>query len=188
MLSKLYEQMNEDVASFTYAMAGRVVDDERAVNTDDHVVLEAEDNMHGMDDVYRGLHTAVSENDQLVLFAAFEDMESFGAIAAVRSIIDESSINNWGVTRRSDTEIEFENGSRIKSITLDEDGNSIRGYRPDFFSINDTYIHLSDDFVAEVIGPMMAAHDTEIWLNTNDIGNSNLAELLFRDGAYVRVK
>jgi hypothetical protein len=188
MLSKLYSQLNEDVSSFTYAMAGRTVDDEEAVNTDRHVVIESEDNMHGIDDVYKGLHTAITNSDQLVVFGAKKQMQSAGSIAAIRSIIDESGIDYWGVKRRGDTTIEFENGSTVKSVTLTNNGNSIRGYSPDYFSINESYVDPDEEIITDVIAPMIEVHDTNVWLNTGDVGKSTFAELLFNDGAYVRTK
>jgi hypothetical protein len=186
MLSKLFNQISEDTAAFTYAIAGRSVDNETAVNTDDHVIVESESGMHGMDDVYRGLHTAIAHSDSLVVFTAKRQMQSMGSIAAVRSIIDESQISDWGVERRDDTEIQFENGSRIVSITLANGGNSIRGMEPEFISINETSVDVDSDVADNVIEPMVSVSDCDVWLNTDDVGESDLAPLHFDDGAYVR--
>jgi hypothetical protein len=186
--SKLYNQIEADVAAFTYALAGRVVDSETAVNADHHVVLESENGMFGSDDVYRALYTAVTEPDSLVLFVAPVDMQSMGAISAARSVIDESQIDVWGVTRRTDTEIEFENGSRIKSVTMDDSGNSIRGFAPDFMAITERNMVVDGNVVRDVIKTLLDTHDTSIWLNTEDVSDSTLASALFDRGAYVEGK
>lgn len=104
---------------------------------------------------WMALHYAVTHPDSLVLVTADALRQSSELFAQLQTEINNAGMsdNAWGIVRSTQTEVEFEHGSRIKVVPTGRNGNKIRGFTADLIIIDEAAF-VEDSIFEEVIEPM----------------------------------
>lgn len=105
---------------------------------------------------------AVTHEESLVLILAKaqrQSMELFRTLKREMRMSDAS--DEWGVPRETQTEVEFDNGSRILCLPTGTDGANIRGYSADLLMVDEAAF-VPEAIFQEVLMPMLAVeHEDE---------------------------
>jgi phage FluMu gp28-like protein len=119
------------------------------------------------------LHYAVTHPDSLVLVTADALRQSSELFAQLQSEINNAGLSDdaWGIERSTQTEVEFDHGSRIKVVPTGRNGNKIRGFTADMI-IADEAAFIEDKIFEEVIEPMTFVSDGTIVLCSTPYGAS----------------
>jgi hypothetical protein len=122
---------------------------------------------------WMALHYAVTHPDSLVLVTADALRQSSELFSQLQSEINESEMPDdaWGIERSTQTEIEFDHGSRIKVVPTGRNGNKIRGFTADMIIVDEAAF-VEDDIFEEVIEPMTFVSDGDIVLCSTPYGAS----------------
>lgn len=90
--------------------------------------------------------------------------------------------DQWGVTRSTRTEINFDNGSRIIALPVGQDGSNIRGYgSQENMIIVDEAAFINDSIFQEVLSPMMAVGSGTFILLSTPFGKKGFLYERFND-------
>ena len=103
-----------------------------------------------------------------VLITAKAQRQSMELFNQVKKEIRQSKVGEeeWGISRDTRTEINFQNGSRIISLPVGRDGSNIRGYGADYLIVDEAAF-IEDSIFQEVLSPMLAVGDgTFVLLST----------------------
>ena len=103
-----------------------------------------------------------------VLITAKAQRQSMELFNQVKKEIRQSNVGEeeWGISRDTRTEINFQNGSRIISLPVGRDGSNIRGYGADYLIVDEAAF-IEDSIFQEVLSPMLAVGDgTFVLLST----------------------
>jgi hypothetical protein len=119
------------------------------------------------------LHHAVTHPDSLVLVTADALRQSSELFAQLQSEINNSGLSDdhWGIERMTQTEIEFEHGSRIKVVPTGRNGNKIRGFTADMIIVDEAAF-VENEIFEEVIEPMTFVSDGTIVMTSTPYGAS----------------
>lgn len=120
-----------------------------------------------------GLHRAVTHPDETILITADAQRQASELFSALRSEMSNAGISDeaWGVDRDTQTQIEFDNGSRILCLPTGRNGNKIRGYTADMVIVDEAAF-VEDEIIEDVIEPMMFVSDGHLILTSTPWGTS----------------
>jgi len=190
------ESVTGDAATFAATMFYRNKGDMETdvLEHDGSVVLASSNKMNGTHDVWRAMYECHSNEDTLVLFVSPHVPSARGVMLLIEDEMDRCPFPQdvWGVERTTDYEIEFSNGSKIKSVhTSDSMGaDRLRGYHPDLVVVDNWTEEghsVSEDAITQVIVPMLGSADADLWVNDTNIDpNETLIDVAFDMGAYVK--
>lgn len=191
---KLLEAVTEDAASFAATMFYRDLSDMRTdvLSQDGNVILVSKGKMQGKHELWRAMYEATIRSDTLVLRAVPNPPSARGFHQLIHDEIDRSPFSKdvWGVERSTETEIEFDNGSRIKSVAVGpENGeNRLRGFAPDLLIVNDfdeEGYEMDEQVKGMVLRPMYDATNADMWINMTEFECDCLVDAVLQDGVYV---
>jgi hypothetical protein len=117
-----------------------------------------------------GLHHATTHSDVTVLILAPTQRQSSELFKRVKDLIGRSG-KDWGVTRETQTIIEFKNDSRIICLPAGSDGNNIRGYTADYIIVDEAAF-VADSIFSSVLLPMLATTNGTLALASTPFGKS----------------
>ena len=115
------------------------------------------------------LWRAISYEGAEVLITAKAQRQSMELFNQVKKEIRNAKKNNnisedeWGMSRSTRTEINFDNGSRIICLPVGRDGSNIRGYGADMLIVDEAAF-IEDQIFQEVLSPMLAVGDGDFLL------------------------
>lgn len=118
-----------------------------------------------------GLHDATTNDDHTVLIVAPTQRQSSNLFKRLKSMMADSPIEDWGVERRTQTIIEFSNGSRIICLPAGTDGSTIRGYTADCIIVDEAAF-VPDEVFSSVLNPMLATTDGTMILASTPFGTA----------------
>lgn len=118
-----------------------------------------------------GLHDATVHDGHEVLIVAPTQRQSSNLFRRVKTMRRESPVEDWGVTRETQTIIEFGNGSRIICLPAGTDGSTIRGYTADYIIVDEAAF-VPDEVFSSVLNPMLATTDGTMILASTPFGTS----------------
>ena len=130
------------------------------------------------------LWKAVTHSGTEVLVTAKAQRQSMELFNQIQTEMRTSSIpeDQWGVTRSTRTEINFDNGSRIIALPVGRDGSNIRGYgRPNNMIIVDEAAFINDSIFQEVLSPMLAVGNGQFILLSTPFGKKGFLYERFND-------
>lgn len=184
-----------DAATFASTMFYRDIADMETdvLEHDGSVVLASEAKMNGSHDIWRAMYECHSNEDTLVLMVSPHVPSARGVMLLIEDEMDRCPFPQdvWGVERTTDYEIEFSNGSRIKSVhTNDRATDRLRGCAPDLIVV-DNWVEegfsISEKTITDVIVPMLGVADADLWVNCLDVNhNDTLIDVALDMGAYVK--
>lgn len=122
---------------------------------------------------WMALHYAVTHPDSLVLVTADALRQSSELFAQLQTELNNAGMaeSAWGIERSTQTEIEFEHGSRIKVVPTGRNGNKIRGFTADMIIVDEAAF-VEDTIFEEVIEPMTFVSGGTIVLTSTPYGAS----------------
>jgi len=125
---------------------------------------------------------AITHADAEILITAKAQRQSMELFNEVKRKIRKSDIDEsqWGITRDTRTEINFDNGSRILCLPVGTDGSNIRGYGTDLLIVDEAAF-IADDIFQQVLSPMLAVGDSEFILLSTPFGKKGFLYERFRD-------
>lgn len=120
-----------------------------------------------------GLAYAITHQDSMVLITAPSLRQSSMLFKTLRSEMSQSGVDDetWGVTRDTQTIIEFDNGSEIHCLPTGRDGSKIRGYSADMIIVDEASF-IENSIFEDVIEPMTFATGGQIILTSTPWGTS----------------
>lgn len=118
-----------------------------------------------------GLHDATVHDGHEVLIVAPTQRQSSNLFRRVKTMMSESPVEDWGVTRKTQTIIEFSNGSRIICLPAGTDGSTIRGYTADYIIVDEAAF-VPDEVFSSVLNPMLATTDGTMVLASTPFGTA----------------
>jgi hypothetical protein len=130
------------------------------------------------------LWKAVTYSGTEVLVTAKAQRQSMELFNQIQTEMRTSQIpeDQWGVTRSTRTEINFDNGSRIITLPVGRDGSNIRGYgRPNNMIIVDEAAFINDNIFQEVLSPMLAVGNGQFILLSTPFGKKGFLYERFKD-------
>lgn len=130
------------------------------------------------------LWKAVTYSGTEVLVTAKAQRQSMELFNQIQTEMRTSDIpeDQWGVTRSTRTEINFDNGSRIIALPVGRDGSNIRGYgRPNNMIIVDEAAFINDEIFQQVLSPMLAVGDGQFILLSTPFGKKGFLYERFND-------
>jgi hypothetical protein len=130
------------------------------------------------------LWKAVTHSGTEVLVTAKAQRQSMELFNQIQTEMRTSQIpeDQWGVTRSTRTEINFDNGSRIIALPVGRDGSNIRGYgRPNNMIIVDEAAFINDSIFQEVLSPMLAVGNGQFILLSTPFGKKGFLYERFND-------
>jgi len=102
----------------------------------------------------KALHYAWTHPNKTALIVSASKEQAQETFRYILNVINHSSILKSTLVRKTQTEIEFDNGSRIKVVPAGESGKSVRGYTADMVIIDEAaYV---PDSVFDAIEPTIA--------------------------------
>lgn len=127
---------------------------------------------------------AATHADAEVLITAKAQRQSTELFNQVKKDIRKSKLDDdaWGVTRSTRTEINFDNGSRIKCLPVGNDGSNIRGFGTDLL-IADESAFIKDEIFKEVLAPMLAVDDGIFVLLSTPLGKKGYLYEQFKEAS-----
>lgn len=185
------DHLQSDTATFTQTLLYRDRSDmhEQMLRHDGNVVLLSKTRSDSRHSLWRMLHEAVTTDDFNGLIVSPVESAVRGAILLLTDEIDRSPFTDaeWGISRTTQTSIEFENGNRIRSICGSEDNiDRCRGTQFDMIAVDNWTEQGSsndDEFIESIVCP--AAHDGNVWVNDTNLSNTPIMESVLTHGAYV---
>lgn len=189
------DELEQNTAAFITTMCYREMDEMETdvLNHDGHVIVANKNKHVGSHGIWRALHEAVTGSNTEILLVSPNPAGTRGSLLLIEDELDRAPFSNdvWGLQRSTRTTIEFENGSRIKSHHAGgEDGaDRIRGYKPDLLVVDNWTeggYEITDGVRTEVLLPMLATDDTDLWINDVKIRDDPLTNAALSDGAYVK--
>jgi hypothetical protein len=165
-------------------------EEEQLLNTDGHRIVLGETNWRNKLLSYSALYDALTyDNTDVISVTPFYDM-SVGTISMIDDVITDSSIDSDEIVVQSEnTFIEFENGSRIKSITVNSSQTEkYRGHAPDHLYIDDVIAggqSISQSTYEETLMPSIELSDGDVWISA-DYVNEDIVSTLASDGVLVQ--
>lgn len=130
------------------------------------------------------LWKAITYSNAEILVTAKAQRQSMELFNQIQSEMRNSDIpeDQWGVTRSTRTEINFDNGSRIIALPVGRDGSNIRGYgSQDNMIIVDEAAFINDAIFQEVLSPMMAVGGGTFVLLSTPFGKKGFLYERFND-------
>lgn len=118
-----------------------------------------------------GLHDATVNDGHEVLIVAPTQRQSSNLFRRVKTMMSESPVDDWGITRKTQTIIEFSNGSRIICLPAGTDGSTIRGYTADYIIVDEAAF-VPDEVFSSVLNPMLATTDGTMILASTPFGTT----------------
>lgn len=120
-----------------------------------------------------GLHGAVTSTNSMVLITAPSQRQSALLFKELRGLMNEAGISDetWGVTRDTQTIIEFDNGSEIHCLPTGRDGSNIRGYTADMIIVDESAF-IDDTIFEDVLYPMTFSTNGDFVLLSTPWGTS----------------
>ena len=121
------------------------------------------------------LWKAITHEGVEVLITAKAQRQSMELFNQVKSEIRNAQKNKnipseeWGISRDTRTEINFQNGSRIIALPVGRDGSNIRGYGADMLIVDEAAF-IEDHIFQEVLSPMLAVGDGDFILISTPMG------------------
>lgn len=189
------DELAKDTATFIATMCYRNMGDMQTdvLNHDGNVVLTSEARMQGKHEIWRALHESVIEPNTEVLLVSPNPPGARGAILLIEDELERAPFSQevWGVERTTQTEIDFDNGSRIISHHVgDEDGDKrIRGYHPDLLIVSNAPeegFEISEETRKQVLLPMLSSGKPDLWINDTHVRDDVLTQAALEQGAYVK--
>lgn len=125
---------------------------------------------------------AITHANAEILITAKAQRQSMELFNEVKKQIRQSDIDEdqWGITRDTRTEINFDNGSRIICLPVGTDGSNIRGYGTDLLIVDEAAF-IADSIFQEVLSPMLAVGDSEFVLLSTPFGKKGFLYERFND-------
>lgn len=190
------DAVTEDAATFASTMFYRDMSDMETdvLEHDGSVVLASENKMNGRHDIWRAMYECHSEPETFVLFVTPHVPSARGNTLLIEDELERCPFDHdvWGVVRTTDYEIEFDNGSRIKSVHTNSSTKTdrLRGHNPDLIVV-DNWVEegfsLTEEAITDVIIPMLGVGDADLWLNCLRVDHSDtLTQVAFDNGAFVK--
>lgn len=133
------------------------------------------------------LWKAVTHAGAEVLITAKSQRQSMELFNQIQTEMRSSNIadDQWGVTRSTRTEINFDNGSRIIALPVGNTGENIRGYGgPDNMIIVDEAAFIKDEIFQEVLSPMMMVGNGTFILLSTPFGKKGFLYEKFNDASW----
>ncbi len=133
------------------------------------------------------LWKAVTYAGTEVLVTAKAQRQSMELFNQIQTEMRNSNIpeDQWGITRSTRTEINFDNGSRIIALPVGRDGSNIRGYgRPNNMIIVDEAAFINDSIFQEVLSPMLAVGNGQFILLSTPFGKKGFLYERFNDAEW----
>jgi hypothetical protein len=130
------------------------------------------------------LWKAITYPNAEILVTAKAQRQSMELFNQIQSEMRDSDVSDdqWGVTRSTRTEINFDNGSRIIALPVGRDGSNIRGYgSQDNLIIVDEAAFINDEIFQEVLSPMMAVGGGTFVLLSTPFGKKGFLYERFND-------
>jgi hypothetical protein len=191
----LTEAVTGDAATFAATMfyRGTAHMEADVLEHDGSVVLASEGKMNGKHDVWRAMYECHTNDGALVLMVTPHSPSARGNMLLIEDELDRCPFPQdvWGIERSTKYEIEFSNGSRIKTVHMqDENGQArLRGYHPDLLVVDnweEEGYEVDDETKEQILLPMMVS-DTDLWVNDVQVDSSDtMTQAAFGQGAYVK--
>lgn len=113
-----------------------------------------------------------SDDSRTILIVAPTQRQSSELFRRVRNLIKRGQRRvrvGWEIERETQTQIEFEDGTRIICLPTGTDGSNIRGYTADEV-LGDEAAFIQEDIFTSVILPMLATTDGTLALTSSPFG------------------
>jgi len=125
---------------------------------------------------------AITHANAEILITAKAQRQSMELFNEVKKQIRQSDIGEeqWGITRDTRTEINFDNGSRILCLPVGTDGSNIRGYGTDLLIVDEAAF-IPDEIFQQVLSPMLAVGDSNFILLSTPFGKKGFLYERFND-------
>lgn len=125
---------------------------------------------------------AVTHSDSEVLITAKAQRQSMELFNEVKRQIRDSDIaeEQWGITRDTRTEINFDNGARIMCLPVGNDGSNIRGYGTDLLIVDEAAF-IPDKIFQQVLSQMLAVGESTFVLLSTPFGKKGFLYDRFTD-------
>lgn len=196
-LENILDELLSDPVSFTTMLCYRSYSeiDMDILSQTGSVIVLSKNKMQGQLPVWRALYDVAIESDTMVLSATPSKPAAQGMIGSIKDEIARSQLDRsqWGIERMTRNEIEFDNGSRIKSVAIGEHiqnaPDNIRGYAPDLLIVNDWTgqdKQIPQETKEDVLAPMTTVTETDLWINATDVQDDKIFDAAYRNGAFVK--
>jgi hypothetical protein len=122
---------------------------------------------------WMALWYAITHSNAEILITAKAQRQSTELFNQVKKDIRTSQISedDWGITRQTRTEINFDNGSRVKCLPVGTDGANIRGFGTDLLIVDEAAF-IPDRIFKEVLAPFLAVGDGTFVLLSTPLGKN----------------
>lgn len=122
---------------------------------------------------WQALHHAVTNPGSTVLITAPSLRQSAMLFKTLRSEMAESGFDDglWGVSRDTQTILEFDNNSEIYCLPVGQDGSNIRGYSPNLVVLDEAAF-MDDTIFQDVLMPSLFATGGDLVLTSTPWGTS----------------
>ena len=121
------------------------------------------------------LHKAITREGAMVLITAKSRRQATELFNQIKEELRIAESNNsltetdFGITRDTRTEINFDNGSRIKVVPIGNDGSNIRTYSADVIIVDEAAF-IDEQVFQEVLTPMLAVTDGDFVIISTPYG------------------
>lgn len=196
-LPNAFEDVFDDPVQFTELMCPNPHEfsrNEQLIQHDGHVVCRSDTKSFGTESLLRVLYESVTEPERRSLIISPTPPAASGSMLLLLDIIEESAFREeqWGIETDGKNTIEFDNGSRIESVSVSDShaSDTVRGRNPDQLVVD--HMESDDKTIPEtvlnsIIAPMYAVGDgPTTWMNTDSEDRMvDAIEMLNNDGVLV---
>jgi hypothetical protein len=190
----ILDELQNDAAKFVSLMCYRDMADidSELLNYNGDVVVTSKNKSAGKEELWEALHRCTTEPGTDVLFVTPNPAGARGTILLLEDELDRAPFDSdvWGIERTTDTEIEFENGSRIRSEHTQNGGNRLRGHHPDLLIVDnweEEGCEISKPVRQNILMPMLITGGTDLWINDTHVRNDSLTQHALNGESYVKM-
>jgi phage FluMu gp28-like protein len=121
------------------------------------------------------LHKAITTSNSMVLLTAKSQRQASELFNQVKKELGNAEENNqitedeFGVSRDTRTEINFDNRSRIKVVPIGRDGENVRTYTADMIIVDEAAF-INEEIFQQVLSPMLAVTDGDFIIISTPYG------------------